>query len=581
MSSSETPPHHGGSPRRLAAILSADIKDSSRLMGLDEEGTLARMKRYRREIIEPTLAEHHGRIIKNTGDGFLAIFDSPLEAVRCAIVIQQSLLGHNAAWPKQQWLQYRIGVNLGDVIIDTDDIYGDGVNIAARVQGLARPGTVYISGGVYEQVKNKLVCGYQSLGDEKLKNITDPVRIYRVLPDPDAVAHAKRRNRIRAGIAAAVLVTGGLAGWYALRPGSLIQAEVPPAMRASPQPGPEQQVAVSPPAAARSVERPARPPPQPSPPTAPPVATSPPAVPPAVRPQQAAAPVATSQPAQPSPQVASPAVTPPQAAPPAATSQQAGPPTNTAQSAMIMPPRAPPQASGPYEVFQDCEQCPQMVSLPAGTLSMGSNDDLTEKPVHHVSVASFAIGRLPVTVGEWKRCVAAKACAYDPSGDDDLPVHNVSWNDAQQFVSWLSQVTKKNYRLPTEAEWEYAARAGASTKYWWGNQLIPGMANCNGCGDASDPSQPMKVASFKPNPFGLYDMTGGVAQWVLDCWHKDYQGAPKDGSSWEAPHCRERVLRGGSWTNDADNARAASRNRYDPSVRYVAHGLRVARSRSD
>ena len=177
-----------------------------------------RMKRYRREIIEPTLVEHYGRVIKNTGDGFLAIFDSPLEAVRCAIVIQQTLLGRNAALPKNQWVQYRIGVNLGDVIIATDDIYGDGVNIAARVQALAQPGSVYISGGVYEQVKNKLVCGYQSLGDEKLKNITDPVRIYRVLPDPEAVSQATRRNRIPAGIAAAVLVVAGVGGWYAMRP---------------------------------------------------------------------------------------------------------------------------------------------------------------------------------------------------------------------------------------------------------------------------------------------------------------------------------------------------------------------------
>jgi formylglycine-generating enzyme required for sulfatase activity len=154
----------------------------------------------------------------------------------------------------------------------------------------------------------------------------------------------------------------------------------------------------------------------------------------------------------------------------------------------------------------------------------------------------------------------------------------VSWNDAQQYARWLSSITKKKYRLPTEAEWEYAARAGASTRFWWGNQFIPGMANCKDCGDGSDPHQPMKVASFAPNSFGLYDMTGGVAQWVSDCWHKDYHGAPKDGSSWEAPNCRERVLRGGSWRNDSSYARAASRSRYDPGVRYLAHGLRIARS---
>ena len=177
MGSGETSSHVVSSPRRLAAILAADIAGFSRLMGLDEEGTLARVKRIRREIIEPTLAEHQGRLIKTSGDGFLAMFESPLEAVRCAIVIQQTMLARNTSLSKQQWIQFRIGVNLGDVIVEPDDIFGDGVNIAARLESLAAPGEVYISGGVYEQVKNKLVCGYHSLGDEKLKNITDPVRI--------------------------------------------------------------------------------------------------------------------------------------------------------------------------------------------------------------------------------------------------------------------------------------------------------------------------------------------------------------------------------------------------------------------
>jgi formylglycine-generating enzyme required for sulfatase activity len=245
---------------------------------------------------------------------------------------------------------------------------------------------------------------------------------------------------------------------------------------------------------------------------------------------------------------------------------------------MIKPPQLRAQATVPFEVVRDCEQCPQLVSLPGGAFSMGSNDDPTEKPVHQVNVPAFAIGRLPVTIGEWKQCVAAKACTYDPSGGDDLPVHNVSWTDAQQFVTWLSGLTNKKYRLPTEAEWEYAARGGASTKFWWGNQVARGMANCKDCGDPSNARVPMKVASFAPNPFGLYDMAGGVAQWVSDCWHRDYQGAPKDGASWDAPNCRERVLRGGSWLSDAGDLRASSRNYYDPSVRYPANGLRIVRN---
>lgn len=124
------------------------------------------------------------------------MFDSPVEAVRCAIVIQQSMVGRNASLPLEQRILYRIGIHLGDVIIEPEDIYGEGVNIAARLEGIARPGDLYISGGVYEQIKNKLVCAYQSLGDRQVKNITDPVTVYRVLPDPAALVDARKFNKL-------------------------------------------------------------------------------------------------------------------------------------------------------------------------------------------------------------------------------------------------------------------------------------------------------------------------------------------------------------------------------------------------
>src|SRR5947209_17343327 len=182
------------SPRRLAAIVAGDIAGYSRLMEIDEEGTHNRVKRIERDLIEPSIAEHHGKLVKTTGDGFIAIFDSPVEAVRCSIVIQQNLVGRNASIPKHHWIEYRIGVNLGDVIIETDDVYGDGVNVASRLEGIADPGQVYISGGIYEQIKHKLVCGYESLGDRKVKNITDPVRVYRVIPDPAAFQRNRKRR---------------------------------------------------------------------------------------------------------------------------------------------------------------------------------------------------------------------------------------------------------------------------------------------------------------------------------------------------------------------------------------------------
>src|SRR6476660_5797027 len=206
------------SPRRLAAIVAGDIAGYSRLMELDEEGTHSRVKRIERDLIEPSIAEHHGRLVKTTGDGFIAIFDSPVEAVRCSIVIQQNMVGRNAALPKHHWIEYRIGVNLGDVIIEANDIYGDGVNIASRLENMADPGQVYISGGIYEQIKNKLVCGYESLGERKVKNITDPVRVYRVLPDPAAFNRTRKRreNILISLLSLALLVSAGGTLWYML-----------------------------------------------------------------------------------------------------------------------------------------------------------------------------------------------------------------------------------------------------------------------------------------------------------------------------------------------------------------------------
>jgi formylglycine-generating enzyme required for sulfatase activity len=219
---------------------------------------------------------------------------------------------------------------------------------------------------------------------------------------------------------------------------------------------------------------------------------------------------------------------------------------------------------------------PVMVPLSGGTFAMGSNDDASEKPIRRVTVKPFAISKFPVTMREWNACVAAKACSYAPSGADDAPVTNVSWNDAQQFVTWLSQTTQKSFRLPSEAEWEYAARGGTTSKFWWGEQLQSGMANCKGCGDPYDTALPLKVGSFKPNPFGLHDMGGGVNQWVSDCWHKNYAGAPADGSAWIDADCTSRVIRSGSWRNSPDYVRAASRDHYDTNVRYPTHGFRIA-----
>jgi formylglycine-generating enzyme required for sulfatase activity len=216
-----------------------------------------------------------------------------------------------------------------------------------------------------------------------------------------------------------------------------------------------------------------------------------------------------------------------------------------------------------------------VVAIRGGSFAMGSNDDLTERPVHRVTIKPFSIGKYPVTVQEWNECAAAKACGFTAAGKDDTPVSNVSWTDAQQYAAYLAQATKKPYRLPSEAEWEYAARGGTQSKYWWGDKLQPGMAGCKDCGDAAA-EQPAKVGSFKPNPFGLYDMGGSIDQWTEDCWHRTFHGAPGDGSAWTGGDCTSHVLRSGSWKNDSRYVRSSNRDGYDTNVRYPTHGFRVA-----
>ncbi len=166
--------------RKLAAVLAADVAGYSRLMGADEEGTLARLKAHRAEVIDPKIAEHRGRVVKTTGDGILIEFSSVVDAVRCATEVQRAMAERNAEIPDVKRIEFRVGINLGDIIIDGSDIHGDGVNIAARLEGIANPGTTYISDSSYQQVRDKLAIDFEDMGEHQLKNIARPVRVYRV-----------------------------------------------------------------------------------------------------------------------------------------------------------------------------------------------------------------------------------------------------------------------------------------------------------------------------------------------------------------------------------------------------------------
>jgi adenylate cyclase len=185
--------------RRLAAILAADVAGYSRLMGADEEGTLECLKALRRELVDPKIAEHHGRIVKTTGDGLLVEFASVVDAVRCAVAVQQAMPERDTGVTADNRIELRIGINLGDVIVEDDDLYGDGVNIAARIEALADAGGVFVSNTVYDQVRDRLPFVFEDLGEQQVKNIARPIRVYRVrdpLTHPDANAPGSTLSRI-------------------------------------------------------------------------------------------------------------------------------------------------------------------------------------------------------------------------------------------------------------------------------------------------------------------------------------------------------------------------------------------------
>jgi formylglycine-generating enzyme required for sulfatase activity len=203
--------------------------------------------------------------------------------------------------------------------------------------------------------------------------------------------------------------------------------------------------------------------------------------------------------------------------------------------------------------------------------------------VHEVEIVNdFALGQFEVTFAEWEVCVAAKECSDrlrdEGWGRKDRPVINASWEHAKEYLRWLSKRTGMAYRLPSEAEWEYAARAGTQTAYWWGDKIGRKHATCLGCGSRWDMRKTTPVGGFPANAFGLHEMLGNAAEWVEDCWNDDYSGAPTDGSAWTQGDCSQRVLRGGSWVSMASVLRSAARSKFRVSHRDVYTGFRVARS---
>jgi formylglycine-generating enzyme required for sulfatase activity len=246
---------------------------------------------------------------------------------------------------------------------------------------------------------------------------------------------------------------------------------------------------------------------------------------------------------------------------------------------------------GAVTEFKDCASCPHMMIVPAGEFTMGSPPaEQQAEAQHRVTIAtSFAVSKFEITFEDWNACVSDGSCDNARPNDEGWgrgrhPVIHMSFDLAKTYVVWLSRKTGKTYRLLTEAEWEYAARAGTTTTFAFGDSLSPGSANYNASTDGSGPSEENRqksvpVGSFPPNAFGLHDMHGNVSEWVEDCFHNDYTAkAPTDGSAWVEGNCTGRVLRGGSWEDSDAELRSAARvgeYRYNSSY---TDGFRIARS---
>ena len=558
------------SERRLAAILVADVVGYSRLMQADEEGTLSRLEEIGATIIDPRIAAHRGRIFRTMGDGLLVEFPSVVEAVLCAAEIQEELRLLGDVQPPEQQVQLRIGINIGDIIRKGNDVFGTGVKIAARLESLAEPGSIYISGEAYDQVRDRPFA-FDDLGMKAVKNIARLVRVYRVRPGevartsrppmPWPVRIGRRGTRVAGSIIGLAILVALL---VLLLP-SLRQTTTSNTLST---PTPE--------TASRSDE------------------------------MSAWAKVKWSDQTD---QLASYLDRFP----------------NGRYSEYVRHRLNALRGHPSITKFRDCPQCPEMVVIPPGSFTMGAPQSEVDHyaipsgmglPLHPVRITrQFALGEFLLTRKQYATYVeetrhGASGCAatppdtpllkFDAARDwrdpgfaqaDDHPVICVNWDDAIAYARWLSEKTGQSYRLPTEAEWEYAGRAAGVTGRYFGDVPICEFANVrdwskrllysagqffNECDGGFSNTSP--VGSFPPNGFGLYDMIGNVWEWVEDCWKFSYTDAPSDGAAREEEPCKARVRRGASWnTTERFGYTVLTRAPGKPEWRWETIGFRIAR----
>jgi formylglycine-generating enzyme required for sulfatase activity/class 3 adenylate cyclase len=595
--------------RKLATILVADIVGYSRLTANDEDWTIRALGDFRK-IVDDIIARHDGRIFSTGGDSVLAEFASPVEAVRCAVDFQEASRSRNLLQPRDRQLRYRIGINLGDVMVRGSDLLGDGVNVAARLEGIAEPGGICVSASVWEHINGKISIGYVDIGEQAVKNIPRPVRAYHLRVD-GTVGEVSETTRtgghtsataggrkppmavILGGAAVVILVLAGLLVWQMWPKGNPA-----PVAAIAPKPAPKS--------------------------TAAPAVSSPPAPPAAATPAPQPS-LAATAPTPPTPSTPAPAaVTAPAATP--ATPQPA-----PAVAALPAPQPLPPKAAGngPPKTFSDCANCPEMVVIPAGSFQMGAAPGENERfevpttesgrdqPRHQVTFAKpFALAKFDVTRAQFAAFATEAAFRPHPGcmtvvGNNWQPQAQASWEqpgyaqtdndpavcmnelEISAYLLWLRRTTGKDYRLPSEAEWEYAERGGTTTAFYWGDDPKVACAYENvadetygekygvkgviPCRDGFSDLAP--VGSFKPNPYGLYDMAGNIFVLLGDCWNETYAGAPTDGSAWMTGDCTRHVARKAAFGNSHVWVfRSAQREAEGAVVKRNRFGFRVALS---
>jgi formylglycine-generating enzyme required for sulfatase activity len=489
----------GGDDRtiKLVSIVAIDVVGFSTMSERDQRNTARKIEALRARLDNVATA-NGGRMFNTAGDGFMLEFGSAGSALGA---IQDILDKRAKGEPK-----IRVGAHVGDVVVTaTSDLLGHGVNIAARLQQLAAPGTALVSSEFRSMARSSPSAAFQAKGRQPLENIEQKVQTFEILSRRQKFSRLSRRvalGALGAAFAAGLVYVSPMA-WRMYQQYASTQQQA-------------QTANVQAPAADSAIH---------------------------VTPVGEAIATITD--------------------------------TSTAPAAPAAPGYSPGQA------IKDCTSCPDMIVVPGGLFQMGSPNAEAghardEGPQHEVSISPFAISKYEVTFQQWDACLAGGGCAgFSPAdhgwGRGNHPVLGVSWNDAQHYLDWLNtQTNGHHYRLATEAEWEYAARAGETGAY----SFHPFLTTAKATYRAASTSP---VGSHDANAFGVFDAYGNVSEWVQDCYAATYTGAPVDGAAVDPAHCARRVYRGGGYADQAAALRAAARRSAAAATRLPGVGFRVVR----